>query len=176
MAAIGVLVALILSLLPSLIEHSREVTLPWPVDFSITLALFLHIAGVSFNIYHDPDYWWFDLAAHFLGTVAIALLAFLFVYTLNFTGKIKMSIPLVGFFTFMIALAIGALWEIGEFSFDKIFKTNTLGDIVDTITDLQFDALGGVCVALFGMWYVHGKTKKKKWRAYFKKLAKRLVA
>ncbi len=46
---------------------------------------------------------------HFFGSAIVAVLAFITVYTLNF---------MIGFFTFVFAIAIGALWEIGEFFCD----------------------------------------------------------
>lgn len=55
---------------------------------------------------------------HFFGSAIVAVLAFITVYTLNFIKKIKLNFFMIGFFTFVFAIAIGALWEIGEFFCD----------------------------------------------------------
>ena len=91
---------------------------------------------------------------HFVGTATIAMIAFMVVYTLHFVGKIKMTIPMIGLFTFTTSLAIGALWELTEFSVDQLFGTKSLGDINDTIEDLFLDSVAGILIAFLGMLYV----------------------
>ncbi|MDD4351823.1 MAG: hypothetical protein PHU71_02475 [Candidatus Gracilibacteria bacterium] len=157
--------ALILTFTPAIVNRSFSTNLPWVVDFFVTLSLFLHVAGSSFDLYNNDTgkvpfilFLWWDRVAHFMGTATIAMLAFMVVYTLHFVGKIRMTIPMIGLFTFTTALAIGALWEIAEFFNDKLFGTKSLGDVVDTIEDLIFDSVAGALIAIFGMFYVAKQT------------------
>lgn len=151
--ASGAFTALVLSLLPAIVFKDFSRTLPRFVELGVTISLLLHIVGLTFNFYHNLDYWWWDQMTHFLGTAVIASLAFEFIFTLNYTGKIKMSHRLIAVFTFCVAMTIGALWEISEFYFDKVFETHSLGDLYDTLQDLQFNTVGGLVVAFFGAWY-----------------------
>ena len=123
--------ALILSLSPAIAKRTINARLPFVVDFAITLSLFLHIFGLAFNFYHDPDYYWWDQLTHFLGVAVIAFLSFMLIFTLTFLKKIKIPLWIAGVFIFSTALAVGALWEVSEYYFDQIFGTASLGDIYD---------------------------------------------
>jgi len=160
LVAIGAFCALILSFLPAYAVKDYHQTLPRVVEFLVTLALLLHVLGLTFNFYHDINYWWWDQMTHFFGTAVVALLAFEFIFTLSYTGKIKMSRFLMGVFTFCVAMTIGALWEIAELYFDEVFDTHSLGDLYDTLQDLQFNTVGGLLVAVWGAWY-QGRFEKR---------------
>jgi hypothetical protein len=152
------LVCLSVSLIPPMVNHSYKTNLPWELDFWLTLWLALSVAG-SLGLY-DALHWW-DNLLHLGGTAVLAYLAFVVIYALNFTGKVRLSIPLMGFFTFLTAMAFGALWEILEFWIWRVTGSDTLamqGSIIngfwDTFADLQLDLLGGLLVAGGSMWYV----------------------
>src|SRR3989344_2360704 len=112
--AVSALVAIILSLIPSILKRNYNINMPWGIDFLITFALYLHTAGLTFRWYKTVFY--YDIITHVMGTIVVALIGFIIVYTLHFTRKVRLSIPLIGFFTVIFAVAVGALWEIGEFS------------------------------------------------------------
>jgi DNA polymerase len=67
---------------------------------------------------------------------------------------------MIGLFTLVFALAIGTLWEIGEFASDKFLGTTAQGDgkdpLVDTMLDLISDGITGLLVALIGASLVKG--------------------
>ena len=151
--SISALSALLLSVFPSYAFKNYYITLPRVVEMLVAAVLLLHIVGLSFDLYHNVTYWWWDNMTHFFGTAVIALLAFEFIFTLNYLGRIKMTERMLMLFTFSTAMAMGALWEISEFNFDQIFKTQSLGDVYDTIEDLQFDVVGAALVSIFGYRY-----------------------
>ena len=73
----------------------------------------------------------------------------------------------IAFFAFMFALGMGALWEIFEFSMDKIFGMNMqkpmFGDysgLTDTMYDLIVDAIGALFISVLGYGYLK-KAKAK---------------
>jgi len=149
--AVLAIVAILLSLSPIILKKKANVNLPWIVDFLITLALYLHMGGLVFGWYNKFAVW--DVLTHLLGTTVIALLGFLFVFTLYYSGRIHLGIRLIGFFTFIFAMAIGGLWEIAEYSTDAILGTNSQPTLRDTIWDLIWDAAAGLVVAGLGMLY-----------------------
>jgi hypothetical protein len=151
---------LMISLIPAIVNRSYNVNLPWSLDFLLTTWMALSIAG-TVRLY--DTIWWWDDFLHFSGTAVLVYLAFVLVYALNFTKKIKLSIPLIGFFTFLIGVAFGTLWEIVEFYTWKLTGADVLqmGKLLnfeqglrDTFSDLQFDVVGSALVALLGMRYV----------------------
>ena len=52
------------------------------------------------------------------------------------------------FFTVMVAVAIGAFWEIGEFTMDQMFSTTEQWGLDDTMLDLMMDTTGALIFAL----------------------------
>jgi hypothetical protein len=95
-----------------------------------------------------------DVILHLFSTAVISMLAFMIVYTLHYTKKLRLSIPLVGFFTVTFAMFVGSLWEILEYAVDIFFKTSAQKGLGDTMLDLIYDLIAGIIVACLGMFYV----------------------
>lgn len=141
------------SLIPSLLERSYRVTLPFEMDLLITLSVFANtFMGEWLDFYEKV--WLYDKLLHVYSSGVVGLLAFIVVYTLNYTGKVRLSLPFIGIFTVTFAMAMGGLWEIGEFTVDNLFGKNTQKGLDDTMWDLINDLAGGSIVAALGMAYV----------------------
>lgn len=107
-----------------------------------------------------PGTAWFDKALHFGNSVIIGILAFLVVYALRFTGRLRTSVAVNGFVIVLLALGVGALWEIAEYVADLAFQQGAQGSPVmdpldDTMWDLILDGAGGLLGALLGTPYMH---------------------
>lgn len=145
--------SVILSLIPSLVERSYRVTLPFELDLLITLSIFLNtFMGEGMDFYQKVRL--YDKALHIYGSAVVGLLAFVVVYTLNYTRKVRLSLPFIGFFTVTFAMAMGGIWEIMEFAVDNLFGKTTQDGLDDTMWDLINDFLGGLITAAIGMLYV----------------------
>ncbi len=151
--AIATLVAIVLSFVPSIVERNHRIHLPFELDFLITLILFLHTFLGEWLMFYERVWMW-DKFLHLLGSAIIALLAFVTVYSLHYTKKIRLSVPLIGFFTVIFAMAMGGIWEILEFSVDNLFDKQTQKGLADTMWDMIYDLVGGIIVAILGMLYV----------------------
>ncbi|MCF7846150.1 MAG: hypothetical protein K9L85_02840 [Candidatus Peribacteraceae bacterium] len=152
--------ALFVSLLPAIVNRSYDTNLPWTLDFFLTLWLACSVVG---EIGFYQKFWWWDVLLHFGGTAVLVYLAFVLVFALNFTKKIRLSIPLIGFATFLVGVAFGAIWEIAEFYAWRLTGNDALAmgippdfraGLFDTFSDLQLDAAGSFLIALIGMKYV----------------------
>lgn len=151
--ALATFIAFVISLIPSVVERNYRITLPFELDLLFTLMVFLHaFMGEVLDLYSKFEL--FDKALHLYGGVVIAMLGFLVVYTLHYTRKVRLSLPLVGFFTISFTMAVGAMWEIGEFTVDKLFDTRAQNGLDDTMIDMIVDLIGGVAVSVLGMVYV----------------------
>lgn len=159
-AATGI--AILLSLLPSIVEKSYRVTLPFELDLLITMMIFLHTFFGEWLKFYDRIWLW-DKILHIYGTGVIAILAFMIVYTLHYIKKIRLTLPLVGLFTIIFAMAVGGFWEIGEFAFDKIFNKDTQNGLDNTMWDLINDLIGGTFIAAMGIVYIkYSKPNERK--------------
>ncbi len=151
--AIAAAVAIALSLAPSIIERNYRVTLPFELDFLITLSIFAHIFfGEQMHFY--DRFWLWDKILHVYGSAVVSLLAFIIVYTFHTTRKLRLTLPFIGLFTVVFTLAVGGLWEIGEFAVDKFLGLNTQRGLDNTMWDIINDLIGGSLAALLGMLYV----------------------
>ncbi len=151
--AAATLLAVVISFVPSIVQRNYRVVLPFELDFLITLAIFLHIFLGEWLMFYEKLWIW-DKILHVYGSAVVAILAFMTVYTLHYTGKLRLTIPFVGFFTVTFALAMGALWEIIEFTVDAAFTLTTQKGLEDTMWDLINDLIGGIVIAILGMIYV----------------------
>jgi uncharacterized membrane protein YjdF len=146
----GSLLAICISLIPSLIKRNFNVTLPWILDFMITAALFVHIAGGILSLYHlIPLY---DKFAHFVSSILVSFLAFVIIYILDqYWEGLHMDKYAMAFFVVMTTMAMGVIWEFNEWITDLVFGTNEQWGLHDTMTDLLVDTIAGIIMAAVGV-------------------------
>ena len=148
-----------------------------PSPFYILYLAFLWSAiflGEALNFYYR--YPLFDDVLHLVSSMMACALGFSLFNILQSEAK-KDSRPLLeALFAFFFTVFMGVAWELYEFSFDGILGLNmqkfaTAVDggrgltelsgrsaLVDTMTDLFTDTLGGAIVSIFG--YVSSKRKR----------------
>lgn len=152
-------ITLILTLLPHALEYRYHID--FPIEFEFLAVLFIYSAvflGEVGGFY--ARFWWWDAILHIGSGVTLGFVGFLILYALHSAGKLDAKPSLVVFFAFTFALALGALWEIFEFSMDQIFGTNMQKNgLRDTMWDLIVDAGGALFTSLLGYLYL---TKWKK--------------
>ncbi|HBR98758.1 MAG TPA: hypothetical protein DD979_15495 [Gammaproteobacteria bacterium] len=145
-----------LTFTPAIIERQLEVQLP--VEFTLVTCVFLYASyglGEYGQFYHR--YWWWDLFLHSFSALVMGLIGFLVVYVFYMTHKVRLQPIYIAAVSFGFAMTIGALWEIFEFSMDWLFGFNMQkSGLVDTMTDLIVDMIGGLVAAAIGYSYVKG--------------------
>ena len=114
----------------------------------LVIHFFILFIGV-YNVYPDVD-----IPAHFMGGFSAAwsfVLLFKFAYEEKLIGEMN---PLV-FFVFVVSLVslTAVLWEFFEFGLDTFFNLHTQLSLRDTMGDLFFGLVGGVC----GFLYIYPK-------------------
>lgn len=166
--SIAIIIAVVISLVPSIVQRNYRITLPFELDLLITLSIFLHtFMGEGLGFY--SKFWLWDNLLHMYGSGVSALLAFVIVYSMHYTGKVRLTLPLIWFFTAIFAMAMGGMWEIVEFSVDTFFGKNAQKGLEDTMLDMIYDLLGGLTAAGLGVLYVKYSNPERR-----KRLAKPL--
>ncbi|MBI4145291.1 hypothetical protein HY493_03725 [Candidatus Woesearchaeota archaeon] len=150
--ALLAIVAIIISFIPSIIKRNWHEHLPWTMELLLVLVMTLHIGGGALGFY--TTFTWWDTLTHFLGSAIIALLGFLGTFALYESGRIHVTIRMMGVFTFFTAIAVGAIWEMAEFASDQLLGTDNQPDNADTNLDLITDTLSAGVVAVLGVWYL----------------------
>lgn len=153
------LLTLFVMMIPSIIE--KRFNLDIPGEFEIVLILFIYGAlflGEQQQFY--DRFWWWDKMLHGFSGLILGNIGFLIVSYLNSSHKMKMQLSpvFVAFFSFCFAVAMGAIWEIYEYSMDKLFgfymQRNSLDD---TMWDLILDTIGALVFAILGYFQQKGK-------------------
>lgn len=153
------LVALAVAWLPSFLERNFRMRVP--LEFELLLNIFIYSSiflGEMQGFY--TRFWWWDAVLHTGAGLVLGFLGFIILFSLYRSQKLDMRPALLCFFAFCFALALGALWEIFEFSMDSIFGFNMQKNgLTDTMWDMIVNTIGALVVAVSGYLYI-----KYKWR------------
>ena len=151
--------AFLLSITPIILRRQYGLALPPEINFLIVLALFLHVGGGALGLYRIQGW---DYITHFLSSGVIAILGFMAVVILDqYSTSIEMNRWMVGFFVVVFAIAMGALWEMGEYICDFIFGTTEQAGLDDSMVDLMIDSLAGLIVGIIGAIYLKFAPKER---------------
>jgi uncharacterized membrane protein YjdF len=161
------LVLLIIAALAAPSVFYKKLDLEVPVEFHITAVLFMTASlylGEVRKFYEK--FWWWDILLHTSAGLLMGITGFLLVYLLNERRQagLHMKPGFIALFSFSFAVTIGTLWEIFEFSMDRLAGLNMqkpmLGDpsgLTDTMWDMIVNALGALAVSLVGWRYMKRK-------------------
>jgi hypothetical protein len=143
-----------LSLVPPFLAARWSLRLPLPFLLFTTLFFFASIfLGEAFDFYERL--WWWDIALHGLSAVGFGLTGFLFVFMLFEGDRFAAPPSAIAFISFCVAMTVGAIWEVFEYSMDLSFGLNMQkSGLDDTMGDLMVDALGGLIASLTGYFYL----------------------
>ncbi|MEX0933827.1 MAG: hypothetical protein WD003_01010 [Candidatus Paceibacterota bacterium] len=126
-----------------------------PLEFEFLLNIFIYTTIFLGEIRgYYTKFWWWDMVLHLGSGIALGFLGFLILYVLYRSGRFITTPFLLSFFSFCFALALGALWEIFEFSMDSFFGFTMQNSLADTMRDLIADTLGAFIAALSGYFYI----------------------
>jgi hypothetical protein len=127
----------------------RDDKLPTLFDFLFVLAALLNAMGWVWSFFSMPGP--YDEIVHAYTTFAITLALSFLVYgsMLNIfrQHRVLYLLTIASF-----GIAIGALWEVAEWSAGKILSTEVIESLDDTIIDLIMDSLGAVLAAVTSLW------------------------
>ena len=117
----------------------------------VLAAVGAHVMGHAFGFYaHVPFY---DKILHFIIPLVIVIVLYALSSATAWIWDWRRVTPLeVGIYCFTITLALGAVWEIFEFTTDQLAGTreqdNNTDTMVDLISDMVGAFIGSVAVAL----------------------------
>jgi hypothetical protein len=138
-------IALSFFLVVSLIFVVKYKKLPTLFDFLFVLAALLNAGGWVWGWFEAAGF--YDELVHGFTMFAITLaLSFLAYGSMLSVFRQHTLLYLVTIASF--GIAIGALWEITEWSAGKILSTEVIGSVDDTVIDLIMDALGSGLAAI----------------------------
>lgn len=123
--------------------------LPTLFDLLFVLAALLNAGGWVWGWFYAPGL--YDELVHgftmFTITLALSFLVYGSMLTIFRQHKLLYLLTIACF-----GIAIGAIWEIVEWSAGKILATEVIGSIDDTVIDLCMDAFGSALAAITSLW------------------------
>jgi hypothetical protein len=151
--------ALALTFLPQLL--ATRVNLALPNSFLAAIALFV-LATIYLGEMRDfyTWLWWWDLALHGSSAVGFGIIGFLLILML-FEGDRYAAPPwALGVLSFCVAMTVGALWEVFEYTTDQIFQLDMQkSGLDDTMSDIIVNAVGAALAGLAGVAYLKGRAR-----------------
>jgi uncharacterized membrane protein YjdF len=112
------------------------------VTWTLLVALgAANVAGYAFDLYRQ--FWWFDRVLHACTVLAVTLWLALFVFgrvLRRERGRDFLIVLLIA----CVGIALGALWEVAEWGFNRIAPGDVIKGKHDTLVDILMDAAGAV--------------------------------
>jgi len=153
--------------LPTLLGKRFNVHIP--AEFEILALVFMFAALFLGEVRgYYQRFWWWDIALHTSSGFLLGILGFLLVYVLNENDRVDLHMRprFVALFAFLFSVAMGAVWEIFEFSMDQLLGMNMQkpmfddpSGLTDTMWDLIVDTIGALIISLLGWWHSMCKTQ-----------------
>lgn len=131
----------------------RYFKLESPVSIEILFVLFLY--GILFSAEVQGvfrNFWWWSLLLNIFASVALGLVALSVVFVLRKEKIIETSVIVASIFVFCLAFATAGIWEMVEFLFDLLVKSNLQKSLLDTMSDLIVNFFGAIIMSIFGYW------------------------
>ena len=181
--AFTALLGFALTFVPEAVENISKKRLRFSCGVKIAIVLFIFAAELlgEINSFYEKISWW-DNMLHSLSGIILGLIGFMLVYAMNESDKVDIHLsPLfIAAFAFFFAVAAGAVWEIFEFTGDRLFSMNMQkfrppegttelmteswrfdAGLIDTMTDIILDTISAFFISVLG--YI--KIKTGKWKA-----------
>lgn len=140
-AAFACGLALIMFLMPAILEHKLNIDLPNTLEIIVLLFIFAHeILGELGSYYITRPYW--DTMLHTTCGFLMAAIGFSMIDILNRSSRIKFDLsPLFcAVAAFCFSMTIGVLWEFFEFAMDILFRTDMQKDtLLHAISSTRLD-------------------------------------
>ncbi|MFW6018563.1 MAG: hypothetical protein ACOCPX_07050 [Halapricum sp.] len=139
--------------LPALLERRFDYTLSPGLLLWLTLAVTIHTFG-SMGLY--GQFVWFDNIAHTVSAMVIAGIGYASFRAIEIhSDEIDTPELFRPVFLLVFVLATGVFWEVLEFALGGVL---TVYGVQDIVTDMVFNTLGAVIVAIWGTRHVSGVT------------------
>lgn len=139
----------------------KRLHINFPQELELTIIVFVYATLFLGEIKdYYTLYWWWDVLMHGVSAIALGFIGLGVLYTLDKKGQIDAKTGTLVFFAFCFVMAIGAVWEIFEFSMDQTFGLNMQkSGLLDTMWDFIVDALGGLISSVVGYFYIEKERK-----------------
>lgn len=132
--AVNALFALLLFMLPTILERRFEIKLPNTLELIIIFFIFASVfLGEGNDFYHQFKYW--DSMLHTTSGFLSAAIGISLIDLLNKSDKVafKMTPVFVAIFAFCFSMTVGVVWEFYEYTVDNLIHIDMQKDTYVTL-------------------------------------------
>lgn len=122
-----------------------EKTTAWVL---LAVAAAANAAGYFLNWFQQ--FAWYDDVVHGYTIFALTLLLALYLYGVALTGAADHGLLFV-LVAMSVGVAIGAWWEVAEWTYDRIVEGDVIKGKRDTILDLIWDSIGALVAGIVAL-------------------------
>jgi hypothetical protein len=147
--------ALSITVLPNILEGKYDVPIGVGLTLWITIGVFLHTLGTGY--FYGRSFWFHNLAHATSGSLIAGIGYATFRAVDEHSSAVRFPPTFMALLILLFVVSIGVFWEILEFTTDQMLVTESGEGLVfvqyglaDTMSDLFFDLIGGIIVALWG--------------------------
>ena len=153
------IIGFVVTFIPMMMKKFFDVSIP--AEYEILSLLFIYGAlflGEVRGLF--AEFWWWDVLLNFAAAIALGVVGLTVLFVLYKDNKIKANPVIIAILTFCFTLALGALWEIFEFSLDTLYNFNLQPSLRDTMGDMITTSIGALVVSIAGYSYIkNGRMK-----------------
>lgn len=148
------IVTFLLVLIPWFARKKYNIKIPTEIELIITLFIYATLfLGEAHDFY--KIFWWWDMLLHAGSAIIFGFLGFILLYFIVSKQEINARPWTIAVFSFSFAIAIGAMWEIFEFTMDQFLGLNMQkSGLLDTMQDLIVDTLGAILSSTIAFIYL----------------------
>nr|WP_233341112.1 hypothetical protein [Haloprofundus sp. MHR1] len=148
---VAAVIGLGVTFLPALLRREYGYCMDAGLVLWISIAMILHVIG--FLGFYDR-FQWYDEITHMISATVIAGVGYAAFRALELHSEdIEVPSEFRAVFIVVFVLAAGMFWEILEYVFGGLVTVYGIDDIV---TDMVFNGVGAIIVAVWGTGYVDG--------------------
>jgi len=141
------IVTLGISLYAIVLSHRASIRIPASLLTALIVFVYATLFLGEVGDFYER-FWWWDVVLHTGSAIGFGLIGAILLILLFRQEKVQASPVLVSMFVFAFAVAIGAVWEIFEFTMDQFFGLSMQkSGLMDTMADLIVDSFGALLAA-----------------------------
>ncbi len=148
---------LLITLIPALLKKRYRFYIPFALDLALTAFVFATLfLGEVARFYDRLPFW--DKFLHFQSGFLLGSTGYVLIYILNKQRRMRLTLSpvFISLFAVSFSIAIGALWEIVEFTIDSIAGAPIAQHgLSDTMWDLIADTVGSILFSVLGYFWMY---------------------
>jgi len=151
-------IVLALTTLPILIRKKTKLKIPLEIELLTVIFIYATLFLGEVHDFYNIFPWW-NILLHTGSAIVFGFIGFTVLYLMYSQREVNAKPLAIAIFSFSFAIAIGAIWEIFEFSMDQFLGLNMQkSGLIDTMWDLIVDTFGAILASTIG--FIYFKTKK----------------